>query len=558
MPLVVQTQQRSSAGVKQNNDDAVCIHLPNGQQGRAARTLIATLADGVSVAKQGGEAATIATRSFCRDFFSTDPHWSVQTAGYRVIEGIHRWLSGHNQHYLLEAHNSHLTTFNALILQGQSAYVFHVGDSRVWRLRQGQLECLTKDHVIRGMGQNQLTRALGMEGRIDVDFQQTDAQVGDRFLLTTDGIHGFVGQKQLLQLAQIAEADAALDAIFLAAQTRQSDDNQSVQIIDIIRLEADFNDSQPEYHLPPLPDTLQAGQRIDGYTILRELHANARSTVYHAKRDDGLMVVLKAPSPQLAHDPIAIAAFMREDWIGQRIDHPDVVKSLPLAANRQFLYLVQEYLSGCNLRVWRHNHPDAPVQTVVQLIRPAVRALRALHRRETLHQDIKPDNLIVLADGRVKLIDLGSARVASIHDDRARAGAYEYAAPEYALNQPIDARADQFSLALTLYELLTGQHPYGADYVHINSAEGFAALHYTPASHYNPHVPAWMDAALHKAAHLDATQRYSDLGEWLADLERPNTRLLRQPQALLERSPLRFWQTVSALLLLSHLIWLMI
>jgi serine/threonine protein phosphatase PrpC len=558
MSLLVQIAQRSSAGPKSKNDDAVCIHMPSGS-GRASRSMIATIADGVSVARHGDEAAAIAAHSFCSDFFATDPHWSIQTAGYRVIEGIHRWLAGQSQHYLYEAHNSHLTTFSTVIVQGESAYVFHVGDSRVWRLREGQLEPLTSDHVIRGMGSNQLTRALGMEGRIDVDFRQVDVKAGDRFLLTTDGIHGFVPNNKLVGLISGDNLEDCLDALFDMAQARESNDNQSAQLIQIDQIDPDLHETQPNYHLPPLPDLLTEGQRVDGYTIVRELHANARSTVYQAIREsDGVQVVLKAPSPQLAQDHDALQAFMREDWIGQRIDHPDVVRTFSPDPDRKFLYLIQEYLSGCNLRVWRQNHPEAPVQTVIGLARPVVRALRALHRRETLHQDIKPDNLILLDDGRVKLIDLGSARVGSIHDERARPGAYEYAAPEYVLGQPIDGRADQFALAVSFYELLTGAFPYGPHYVDASTTSDFNQLFYTPASQYNPHVPAWMDAALMRASHLDANLRYADLGEFMADLERPNPDLSRPRQPLIERSPVRFWQTVSVLLLLGHLVWLMI
>jgi serine/threonine protein phosphatase PrpC len=558
MSLIVQTAQRSDMGPKTKNDDAVSIHLPSGQ-GRSGRTLIASIADGVSVARRGDEAALIAAHSFCTDFFSTDPHWSTQTAGYRVIEGIHRWLAGQSQHYLYEAHNSHLTTFSTLVIQGESAHVFHVGDSRVWRWRNQQLESLTNDHVIRGMGSNQLTRALGMEGRIDVDYRKVDVQVGDRFLLTTDGIHGFIPAAKLTDILNETDPEQCLSLLFKVANERQSNDNQTALLVDVQHIDTDLHDTQPDYHLPPLPDLLSVGQRVDGYRIVRELHANARSTVYQAEREsDGLQVVLKAPSPQLAQDVEALQAFMREDWIGQRIEHPDVVRTFSPDPNRKFLYLIQEYLSGCNLRVWRQRNPDAPVQTVISFVRPVVRALRALHRRETLHQDVKPDNLILLEDGRVKLIDLGSARVGSINDERSRPGAYEYAAPEYALGQPIDGRADQFALAVSIYELLTGHFPYGNDYANATEPSMFNQLYYTPASQYNPHIPAWMDAALMRAAHLDANHRYTDLGEFMADLERPNPNLSRPRQPLIEQSPVRFWQAVSILLLLGHLIWLMI
>lgn len=558
MPLQVAVCSRSEAGPKPINQDAVCVHVPQGQ-GRSERIAIAAIADGLRIAKCADEAAVIATKSFCRDFFSTDPYWSIRTAGYRVIEGLHRWLAGQNQHYVHEIHNSHLTTLSVLVIQGCTASIFHVGDSRVWRMRQGQLECLTQDHVIRGMGESQLTRALGMDGRVDVDFVEVDVQVGDRFLLTTDGIHGVIPLKQLNTLLRHSDPQLLMDQLFDTANRQHSSDNQSAVVLDIQAVSPDPHDVQPIDHLPPLPDYLEAGYRIDGFRIVRELHVNARSTVYHAVREaDGLDVVLKAPSPQLAQDDAALQAFMREDWMGQRIDHPDVVKSYAAPAERQFLYLVQEYLSGCNLRVWRQQHPDAAVQDIIRFARPAVRALRALHRREMRHQDVKPDNFILRDDGQLKLIDLGSAWVASQANDRPKPGALEYAAPEYALNMPIDERTDQFALAVTLYELLTKQLPYGAEYHHAHQAADFSNLHYTPAYHHNPHVPVWMDAALRRAADFDADQRYRDLSDFLSDLERPNPQLQAHRQPLMTRSSPRFWQILSLILLLSHLFWLMI
>ncbi len=558
MPLRVVVSSRSEAGPKPVNQDAVCVHVPQGR-GRSERIAIAAIADGLRIAKCADEAAVIATKSFCRDFFSTDPYWSIRTAGYRVVDGLHRWLAGQNQHYLHQIHNSHLTTLSVLVVQGCTASIFHVGDSRIWRMRQGQLDCLTQDHVIRGMGESQLTRALGMDGRLDVDFIEVDVQVGDRFLLTTDGIHGVISAKQLTLLLQQSDPHVLIESLFETANQQQSDDNQSAVILDIHDVSPDAQDVQPIDHLPPLPDYLESGYRLDGFRIVRELHVNARSTVYHAIREeDQLDVVLKAPSPQLVQDHQALQAFMREDWIGQRIDHPDVVKSYPAPAERQFLYLVQEYLSGCNLRVWRQRHPDASVQEVIRFARPAVRALRALHRREMRHQDVKPDNFILRDDGQLKLIDLGSAWVASQVDDRPKPGALEYAAPEYALNMPIDERTDQFALAVTLYELLTKHLPYGADYHHAHLAAEFDDLRYTPAYHHNPHVPVWMDAALRRAADFDPDKRYRDLADFLGDLERPNPTFNPTRQPLIEQSSIRFWQLLSVILLLSHLFWLMI
>ncbi len=575
MPLMVSAAQHSDKGPKAVNDDALAMHLPEGY-GRSAQIMIAAIADGVSSAEQGGPAAMIATRNFCSDFLGTDLNWSVMTAGYKVIDAINRWLYGQGQHYN-HSYSTHLTTFSAVVISAQSAHIFHVGDSRVWRYRSGLgqhgLECLTKDHTIQTGDRDQLIRALGMDWRVDVAYQQIDVQVGDYFLLTTDGIHGFLAPELMaksIQLTQSTDAnpapitlDQCVQRMTAAAQTLGSTDNQSCQLVRIDQLEQSDTLPLDLNSFPPLlPDGLLAGQQIDGYKIVAELHANTRSKIYHAIRlSDQRHVALKAPGWHFDDDVDALQAFVQEDWIGQRMSHPDIVTTFAPEQPRQFLYLVQEYLPGQTLRQWRHTHPDAPVETVIKFVKPAVRALRALHRRETLHQDVKPDNFIVCdtdgqSENKLKLIDFGSAHVGSMTTKRVRPGAMEYAAPEYALDQTVDARADQFALAVTFYELLTGHMPYGEGYVAAKQPKDFAKLSYTPAAHHNPHVPAWMDAAIMRACSLDPSLRYEDLGEWQADLERPNLLLTRPKMALMEQYPVQFWQTVSAFLLLGNIFWL--
>jgi serine/threonine protein phosphatase PrpC len=579
MSLKVSAAQHSDKGPKAVNDDALALHLPEGF-GRSAQVMIAAIADGVSTAESGGPAAMIATRNFCSDFLGTDLNWSVQTAGYKVIDAINRWLYSQGQHYN-HSYSTHLTTFSSVVVSGQSAHIFHVGDSRVWRYRAGLgqhgIECLTKDHTIQTGGNDQLIRALGMDWRVDVAYLRVDVQVGDYFLLTTDGIHGSLAPELLskaIQLTipttQITDAPISLEQcvqrMTAAAQTLGSRDNQSCQLVRIDALELSQDMPHELAGFPPLlPDGLQPGQQIDGFKIVAEIHANTRSKIYHAiRQSDQRHVTLKAPGWHFDDDVDALQAFVQEDWIGQRISHPDIVTTYAPEQSRQFLYLVQEYLPGQTLRQWRAAHPDAPVQTVIKFVKPAVRALRALHRRETLHQDVKPDNFIVcesegqhLDSAKLKLIDFGSAHVGSMTSKRVRPGAMEYAAPEYALDQPADARADQFALAVTFYELLTGHLPYGEHYVTAKSSKDFAKLIYTPAAHYNPHVPAWMDAAIMRACSLDASLRYEDLGEWQGDLEHPNHQLTRPKMALMEQHPVQFWQTVSAFLLLGNILWLL-
>jgi serine/threonine protein phosphatase PrpC len=554
--LKINAAQISHIGPKKTNDDAVGVHLPQGH-GSSSYTLAAAIADGLSSAEGGRIAAETSVTNFLSDFFATPASWSVKTAGLKVLAALNRWLHGQGQHYQ-HHHQGYSTTFTALIIRGSIGHIFHVGDSRLWRLRDDDWECLTKDHALITRHGNQLTRALGMDWRVDVDYIEIDVQVGDIYLLSTDGIHQFIPNKELKAIigTRSETLEARCEELLACAQSHHSDDNRSCQLLEVLDLPAHQVNELQLHQLPPLPPELHIGDSIDDYLIEAEIQINARSHVYRVKdKRDNNIYLLKTPSPNLADDIDALQAFLREEWIGQRFHHPDIVKTYAPTRPHRYLYLIQEYLEGQSLRTWRKKKPNAPVQTLINFAKPAIKALRALHRRETLHQDVKPDNLFLTNTGQLKLIDFGSATVGSLSESLSlRAGAAEYAAPEYALGISRDGRADQFSLAVTLYELLTGHYPYGEHYKDAKTPSQFRKLRYTSACTYNPHIPLWVDAALAQALSLNPEHRYSELSEFLIDLERPNPHLSLKSKPWIEQNPVLFWQILCCLLLLSHFV----
>ncbi|HEX4940839.1 MAG TPA: bifunctional protein-serine/threonine kinase/phosphatase [Candidatus Kapabacteria bacterium] len=557
--LRVRAAQASRAGRKPENEDAMGIRLPT-DHAQTRKGLAMALADGVSGAGEGRRAAEVSVQGFLSDYYATPETWTVKTSAFRVLSALNRWLYGQGQQYT-QIHQGFLTTFSALVLRSQTAHLFHVGDTRIQRLRDNTLEPLTLDHATRvGAEKTYLTRAFGMDWQVDIDYRAVDVQSGDIFLLSTDGVHEFLPIPQLKKLLAQARdnPDACCEALLDAAYNAGSDDNISCQVLVIDSLDAPAaDDSRLHATRLPLLSGLTIGQHIDGMLVEAELHASPRSQLYRVHDTiTRRTMALKMPSPQLGDDAEHLSRFALEDWIGQRIDHPNVVKGWPVPRQRQCLYLLQEYLEGETLSAWAEKNPRPPVQTVTSFAAQIIKGLRALHRRETLHQDIKPDNLFLCSDGTLKLIDLGSARVAGLEDGTShdRPGAAEYAAPEYALNLPRDARSDQFSLAITLYELLTGKHPYGETYARAVSPADFQKLSYTSACRYNPHVPLWLDAALKKACSLLMDERYAALGEFLVDLESPNPTLAPvSARPWLERDPAGFWRGLALVMSLIAL-----
>lgn len=564
--LAVRAGQASRAGRKPENEDAIGLRLPDTPQLRS-RGIAMALADGVSGSGEGRHAAEVAVQGFLTDYYATPETWSVKTSGERVLSALNRWLHGQGQQYT-QAHQGLLTTFSALVLRSQTAHLFHVGDSRIWRLRGRTLEPLTQDHATRvGAAKTYLTRALGMDHQVDIDFRATDAQANDVFLLTSDGVHEFLPAPHLKRLLENAAEDpqACCERLLAAALEAGSDDNLSCQLLVIEALDPpEAGDAHLQaVTLPLLPD-LSPGMLIDGMRVEEELHANARSHVYRVRDEaTGQLLALKTPSRLCADDALALARFAQEDWLGQRLNQHHLIQGIAPRRPRTGLYLLQECLAGETLAAWGRRHPLPPAQTVAGFAAQAVRGLQALHRREVLHQDIKPENLFLCSDGTIKLIDYGAAHAAGnpAASPEERPGAAEYAAPEYALGLPRDERADQFSLAVTLYELLTGSHPYGDGYARCTTLFDFQKLHYASACRRNPHVPLWLDAALKKALSFSPEERYDTLSELLSDLTRPNPALAPvQARPWLERDPAGFWKTVALIMTgiaLLELFWLL-
>lgn len=557
--LSIHAAQYSEKGVKPSNDDSCAIRVTDGAL-LTTKGIVAAIADGVSSAAAGREAAEACVKGFVSDYFSTPESWTTKTSGQKVLGALNRWLYGRGQSCLGSGQGM-LTTFSALVLKSTTAHLFHVGDSRIWRLREGELQCLTRDHQTWGGAEQRfLSRAMGADLSVEIDYRSLPVELGDVYLLTTDGVHEFVGEKLLRELCQ-ANADQperAVRAIVTRALENGSHDNVTCQYLAITSLpeqsETEFYQQLTEL---PFPPALEAGQVLDGYQILRELHASQRSQLYLAlDGDSGQKVVIKTPSVNFEDDPHYIDGFLHEEWAGRRIHSPHVLKVLEPTRRRRFLYFVTEYIEGQTLEQWMHDNPQADIQHVRPIIEQVVNGLRAFHRQEMLHQDLKPGNLMIDTHGVVKIVDFGSTRIAGIQEIDAPIergnllGTYDYAAPEYFQGYTGSVRSDMYSVGVIAYEMLTGKLPYGGAL----SARTLRRVSYIPARDLNPEVAAWVDGALEKAVQLNPSNRYEVMTEFIADLTRPNPALVKEGQPLLESHPVAVWRTLALISMLVNVI----
>lgn len=565
--LEVSVGQYSDKGLKTVNQDFHGLLIPDNHQ-RTTKGVAVAIADGISSSNVSQVASESAVTGFLSDYFSTPDTWTVKQSAQRVLRATNAWLHAQTRQsqYRYDHDRGYVCTLSVLVLKSTTAHVFNVGDSRVYRLQNRTLAQLTTDHRLwLSRTESCLTRAMGMEHRLDIDYQQTSVRVGDVFLLTTDGIHEHLPEAEVLRLIHNhpEDLDVAAEALVKAALAAGSDDNLTVQLIRIDAL-PDAREAGELYRelgqLPFAPE-LAPGQTLDDYRIVRQIHASGRSHVFQAVDESSqIPVVIKTPSMDLRDDRQYLEQFAAEEWIGQRINNPHVVRPFAPERPRSCVYLVTEFVDGRTLKQWMLDHPAPELETVRALIEQIGRGLRAFHRLEMVHQDLKPENILVDAEGRVTLIDFGATRVAGLqemtdgNDGGFPRGAALYSAPENFLGEPGSWRADQFALGVIAYQLLTGRLPYAAEVPRIRTRSQQRRLTYQSARPFRDDIPVWVDDALARAVHPDPHRRYPALSEFLHDLRQPGADWHnRHRPPLIERHPVTFWQGVSALLLLALL-----
>jgi len=555
----IQTGQHSDAGLKSRNEDACRIEIPE-EPLLSSKGICMVIADGVSRSEAGQDASDACVNGFITDYYSTPDSWAVKTSAQKVLGSLNNWLHSQGKRHF-ESAGAMLTTFSALIIKSGTAYIFHVGDTRIYRLRDGDLECLTDDHRTWGAGEKTyLGRAMGADAHVDIDFKSLPVEVGDIYLLTTDGIHEFVSNIELRNSLREDSANPEQAARHLTQMALEADskDNVTCQVVRIDQLPTqDATSFLNQLSDLPFPPFLDAGMTIDGYRITRELHASNRTQIYVGQDSEtNERVIIKTPSINFEDDPAYIDQFLHEEWIGKRIDNPHVLKIVESEKRRRFLYYVTEYIEGDTLETWMANNPRPSYIGVRDIAEQIASGLRAFHRLEMVHRDLKPANIIFDNNGRVVIIDFGSTKIAGVDETDApfernpMLGTMNYAAPEFFEGYTGSNRSDVYALGVICYEMLTGNLPYGSAL----SLNKLKRARYKSIKHYNQEVPVWVDAAIQKSVSLDPSKRYSRLSEFIHDLGNANPEFMKKEHTpLIERNPLGFWRSMSAILFVVNL-----
>ena len=570
----------SLGGRRERNEDFAAVRCP--APGEEALGAIAAIADGVSTGGFGREAAQTTALSLLADYHAAPDTWDTTVVLDRLIGAQNGWLADHNRRRQSASRDAGIgmTTLTALVLRGHAWTLAHVGDTRAWLLRPADrpaagapgdgedgrdgVDCvqLTHDHAFDHPDQtSRLTRAVGLDDQVRVDYLQGELRAGDVFVLTSDGVHGVLKPAQIGRLvASAGAAQEAAEALARAAIKAGSRDNASAVVVRVASVGAG---RQADSLLPtrqlPVPAPLRVGDRLDGYLITALVASNGVHRLYQA-RDPATqqLVAVKTLHEARAGDPEEREMLAHEAWLASRVAPGGGFVAVRDAPAASAFYAVFDWHAGRTLEQLMAQSRSAgrglEVAEVVEMALAASHALGRLHRLGIVHRDIKPGNLHLGDDGVWRILDLGVA-VSGSEPKSLRtlhAGTPSYMNPEqWARDRhvPADAGSDLYALGCTLYQALSGALPYGE----IEPYQGGRFRRDPkPLSRWRTDVPMWLDHIVLKAVALDPKHRFETAEELTLALERGASRPLAAPGStpLAARDPAALWKIAFAVALL--------
>jgi len=547
----------TDTGKREDNQDFVGAYLASPSQ-QVTKGIVAAVADGVGGNAGGRQAAELTVRHFIDAYYGLSETLSVEQAAAKALTVVNRWIFEQSKCDSLLKYMA--TTFSAVILRGRQIHFIHIGDTRIYRLRDDNLICLTQDHTLKNPNLNHvLYRAVGLEEGARADYAVHNINLHDRYLLCSDGVHGalkFPEIKKLLQ-AKTASEDSA-KTLVKAALSAGSNDNVTALVIDVVGLPAiEQLDLETAIEQLPIKKIPNLGDVIDDFTI-EMLLAKGRYSQLFVCHDNltHRQFVIKFPQQCVAEDITYHRAFIREAWIGARVNSTWVADIIELAPERQTcLYSVMPYYQGITLTQRIAQDIKMPLQAGAEIGIKLGKAIYALNRLQIIHRDIKPDNLILLNDGGLKLLDLGVALLPGFKEfpNEDIPGTPSFMAPELFQGEQGNTKTDVYAFGVTLYQLFSGGHyPYGE--VEAFSRPRFRK--YTPLPHHRPDLPAWLDALIMNAVAVDPNKRFSDTMELTLELEnsliKGGAKHTLQP-TLYQKNPVLFWQIISVILLIAFI-----
>ena len=545
MPLEYAVGHATRTGQRERNEDFCGLVTPDTGE-LAARGALLAVADGVSGESGGREAAEYTVRGLLADYYATPETWEIPQALDRVLSAINRWMMG--QGAVDKSRAGMATTLSLLVLRGNRYTIGHVGDTRIYRLRNHEMLLLTQDHVWdRPDMRHVLKRAVGLDQHLMVDYSDGDLLVGDKFLICSDGVWEPLGSKRIHELLMLHDDPQRMaDALVDIALDAGGADNATALVtrIDAVAVEG-WRDMVGAYVRLPVPQRLKAGGTIDGFEVLNLLHESRATLLYKVRTVSGQVCALKTLQPAFADDRASCEGLLGEEWLAKRLVSQHFPQVVPIAASaRHHLYYVMTFHAGATLQQHLDSGKHYTVAETAQLGVQVAKALGVLHRLSIIHRDIKPANLLQDESNALRVLDMGVALAAGVPypELTGNPGTPSYMAPELFEREKATVQSDLYAAGVSLYHLLTRKYPYGEVEPFQHPRFGDAI----PPTRYRPDIPQWLENVLLRAVARDRKQRFETAEEMLLALERGEVQPVSAPPPLpLMQRPTALWQAIA-------------
>ena len=259
----------------------------------------------------------------------------------------------------------------------------------------------------------------------------------------------------------------------------------------------------------------------DRYEIVGQVGTGGMSDVYKAKDHTlGRYVAIKVLKSEFSEDTNFVSKFRTEAQSAAVLEHPNIVNIYDVGSENGIHYIVMEYVEGITLKTYIGKKGQLTYKEALSIAIQVGRGIQAAHAKNIVHRDIKPQNIIISTDGKVKVTDFGIARAVSentIHSDVM--GSVHYASPEQARNGYVSSRSDIYSLGIVMYEMVTGRVPFDGD-----STVAVAIQHLQdemdPPSKYAPNLPISLEKIIQKCTQKSPDRRYDSMESLLIDLRK--------------------------------------
>jgi serine/threonine-protein kinase len=539
----------SCTGLRPHNEDFVQFWEPEQEKEKDARGSIVLLADGLGGHNDGEVASRLAVTAALDAFRKAEASTTANQLLWRLFNDANLAVYDAGMHP--DSPTRMATTLTVSLFRHNEVAVGHVGDSRAYLVRQGQIRQLTSDHTYVAMQvkmnliskeeamssdlRTMLTRSVGQNPTVQIDYSRAILRDHDIVIQCSDGLHACLTEHELRDTVNRLPPTDACEQLVRVAEKRGSQDNISVQVVRIDNVprvgyyRGAVAYSAPAAASPAVTHELQPGSLLDErFQITGVINRSAMSSVFKAiDLKTGSPVALKVPLPSLEGDPAAFARFQREEEIGRTLDHPDILRIIPVEdSEKSRPYIVMELLDGQTLERLMHQIRPLPEADALPIASQICDGLQYLHTQGVVHRDLKPQNVMLCSDGSLRIMDFGIAKAAASR--RITFGGFsptmgtpDYMAPEQVKGQRGDERTDIYSLGAILYEMLTGRVPFEGDTAYMIMNARLIGDPVAPRER-NPAISEQVEEIVLRAMARDPEERFQSAADMKAALDAPD------------------------------------